>query len=276
MSVAILLLAAAATGSTAQAPDSGALAGFVALARAATARFHSLDDARAAGYRPVGPDFPSMGQHWVHSALILRETLDGAEPAILEYADVTGRPTLVGVAYAVLARDGRSPAGLPVPADAWHFHRGTVEQESFLPSHAGAAHVDPGPGIAVLHAWVWLDNPDGLLATDNWALPYARLGYEMPRDASRDAGRALTLAAGDGGRAYLEALLRVVGRPSPAEARRLATLVTRHQEATRALLRDARQGPPPATQLAACWSALWEDVRGVVRPEVWERLAASH
>lgn len=243
---------------------------FLATARTGTAPYRDVQVAQAAGYRPVGPDFPGMGRHWVHPALILRDTLDPAAPPILEYAYIAGRPTLVGVAYAKLVRDGTPPLGLPVPPDAWHFHQGTVEEESFLRSHAGVAHLEPGPRIAVLHAWIWLENPDGVLATDNWALPYARLGYRMPPDASQDAARALALASGDGGRHYVEALLLAVGRPSPAEGQTLARLVEKHQAAARALL------PGDAQALEHCWTELWKDVRGAVRPEVWDRLLALH
>jgi hypothetical protein len=277
VTLAALLLVATAAG---QSPD------FVAQARAGTARYRDVEVARAAGYRPVGPDFPGMGRHWVHPALILRDTLDPAAPPILEYAEIAGRPTLVGVAYAMLVRGGTPPPppplGLPVPPAAWHFHQGTVEEESFLRSHAGVVHVVPGeenaPRIAVLHAWIWLENPDGLLATDNWALPYARLGYRMPPGAPREAARALALAAGggDGGRNYVEALLRAVGRPSAAEGEALALLVARHQAAARALLPSDPGGSAPVEALAHCWTALLADVRAAVRPEVWERLLALH
>jgi len=249
---------------------------FIAAARIGTAAYRDVEVARAAGYRPVGPDFPGMGRHWVHPGLILRDTLDPAAPPILEYAEIAGRPTLVGIAYAKLVRDGTPPAELPVPSAAWHFHQGTVEEESFLRSHAGVAHLEPGPRIAVLHAWIWLANPDGLLATDNWALPYARLGYRMPPGASQEAARALALAAGDGGRHYVEALLRALGRPNAAEGQALALLVERHQAAARALLPGDADNPAPVEALAHCWVALLEDVRTAVRPEVWERLLALH
>jgi hypothetical protein len=254
---------------TIQAPGDSALAAFVARARAGTEALRSPEAARLAGYHPVGPDFPGMGRHWIHTALILRPTPDPAQPPVLEYAELNGTVTLVGVAYAVLVNGDTAPASLPVPAAAWHFHQGTVDEESFLRSHAGADHVTPGPGprLAVVHAWIWLDNPDGLLATDNWALPYARLGLRVPPNGSRAAARALALAAGDGGRMYLEALIHAVGQPSDSEAAALANVVRRHQE-------EARAHAPKIDELEACWRALWNDVKAVVRPEVWERLQA--
>lgn len=251
-------------------PGDSALATFVARARTGTEPFRDPERARAVGYRPVGPDFPGMGRHWIHPTLILRDSLDPAQPPVLEYADITGRLTLVGVAYAALVKDGAPPTSLPVQASDWHFHQGTVEEESFLRSHAGLGHVMPGaegPRIAVLHAWIWLDNPDGLLATDNWALPYARLGYPAPANISADAARALALAAGDAGRAYLEALLHAVGQPNADETTILAAVVARHQAAARAHV-------PNVTELEQCWMALWHDVQATVRPEVWERLQA--
>ena len=264
MRLVALFLVAAATQSAGQS------AGFVAQARAGTARYREVEAARAAGYRPVGPDFPGMGRHWVHPALILRDTLDPLAPPILEYTEIAGRPTLVGVAYAKLVNDATPPAGLPVPVAAWHFHQGTVEEESFVRGHAGMTPLVPGPRIAVLHAWIWLDNPDGLLATDNWALPYARVGYPMPPTASHDAARAVALAAGEDGRHYVEALFRSVGRPNAEEAQTLARLVEKHQAAARALL------PSDVAALAHCWTALFEDVLAAVRPEVRERLLALH
>lgn len=255
-----LLLAATLQGT--------ALDDFLAQARSGTARFQNPDSARAAGYRPVGPDFPGMGRHWVHPSLILRDTPDAAQPTVLEYAEISGRLTLVGVAYAVLVKDGTPPSALPVPASAWHFHQGTVEEESFLRSHAGMAHDMPGPKIAVLHAWVWLANPDGVLATDNWALPFARAGLAAPLRLSRTAARALALAD-DGGRLYMEALLHAVGQPNDAEMSALAAVVRRHQG-------EARAHGSRVDELEACWLAFWQDVKTTVRPEVWARLLDLH
>ena len=263
----ILVLALLAT---VQASGDAALATFVARARAGTEALRSPEAARLAGYHPVGPDFPGMGRHWIHTSLILRPTPDPAQPPVLEYAELNGTPTLVGVAYAVLVNGDTAPASLPVPVEAWHFHQGTVDEESFLRSHAGAGHAmpgPPGPRLAVVHAWIWLDNPDGLLATDNWALPYARLGLGVPPNGSRAAARALALAAGDGGRMYLEALIHAVGQPSEDEMRALASIVARHQVLARAQISSV-------AGLETCWAMLWQEAKSNVRPEVWERLEA--
>jgi hypothetical protein len=60
-------------------------------------------------------------------------------------------------------------------------------------------------GVAVLHAWIYVANPAGLFASDNWALPFVRLGLEPPARFPEAAARALALAA-DGAMFYVEQL----------------------------------------------------------------------
>jgi len=58
-----------------------------------------------------------------------------------------------------------------------------------------------------------------LLADDNWALPYARLGYRPPAQPSHAAARAMALAAGDGGR-MTRGAAACGGQPSDDEMKR--------------------------------------------------------
>lgn len=223
----------------AQAPDS--VADFVAAARAATARYQEPSVALAAGYRRVGPDFPGMGEHWVNAALLVNGVRDVAHPPILEYALLEGRRTLIGITYAVLVTNTVDvPLDFPAPASAWHFHSGTLDEESFLLSHEGLRHVvTTGPRIAVLHAWVWLQNPAGLFTTDNWALPFARFGLAPPPGVPEASARAAALAGG--GDAYVAALARVVRHPDRAGDARVRELLAREREAAGARLDAARR-----------------------------------
>lgn len=251
----------------------------VATARAATVRYQDQAAALADGYRAVGPDFPGMGVHWVNKGLLLTGTVDPAHPPVLEYADIDGRPTLVGVAYAALVTDSAPRSPLPVPAGAWHTHAGTVDEESFLLSHAGV-HSDHsqahGPRLAVAHAWIWLDNPAGLYETDNWALPCARLGFTPPAGLSADAGRALALAAG--ATAYFESLVRVVGAPDSAELVRLRAVLDRGaRDVSRLAGRGTGGTPlPPALvpDLESSWRRVWATLLATASPAVGRRLAA--
>ena len=193
---------------------------------------------------------------------------------ILEYATIDGRPALVGIAYAVLVPSGEPPAGLPVPPDAWHFHGGTVDAETFVSSHAGAGREGAGPRIAVLHVWLGIANPDGLFASDNWALPYARLGIPVPAVPAAAVTRALGLAACAG---YFDALVGVVGRPPGGERDTLAAIARNAGQEALAVL-AARRAPPAldaddARRLAAVWTGFWDALRRAASPPVWARLA---
>jgi hypothetical protein len=263
---------------TAQAPDSAA--DFVAAARAATARYQEPSVALAAGYRPLGPDFPSMGEHWVNAALLVNGVRDVAHPPILEYAILEGRRTLIGITYAVLVTNAMDvPPDFPVPASAWHFHGGTLEEESFILSHEGLRHEDAtGPRIAVLHAWVWLENPAGVFTTDNWALPFARFGLVPPPGAPEASARAAALAGG--GDAYVAALARVVGHPDSAGDARVREVLAREREATGARLVAARRRGSltraDVDSLAEAWHRTVTSLSGWLRTDsLGSRLSAG-
>lgn len=229
---------------------------FAAAARAGSARYGELDSAIADGFRRIGGDFPGMGEHWVHSGRLMSGVVDAARPVILSYASIGGRPTLVGVAYALPLGAGDSLP--PVPRNAWHAHAGSVEDASFLPSHAGHMAAK-GSRIAVLHAWVWLDNPAGPFATDNPALPFARAGLP-PAPASPPALRALALAYG-GVPFYASAVSRSA---SLDDAGRLKILGLLDGGAARA--RAAIGAHPegfPDEALEVIWEGVWDDIAAV-------------
>jgi hypothetical protein len=228
---------------SAQAPDS--VAAFTAAVRAATERYREPSVALAEGYRRLGPDFPGMGEHWVNAALLVNGVRDVAHPPILEYAILEGRRTLIGITYAVLVTDRfDAPRDFPVPASAWHFHGGTLDEESFILSHEGLRHAaTTGPRIAVLHAWVWLENPAGVFTTDNWALPFARFGLAPPPGVPEASARAAALAGG--GDAYIAALVRAVRHPDSAGDARVREVLARTRSRRRPARRARRRGTAP-------------------------------
>ncbi len=242
------------------------VAEFVAAARAATYRYHQQSAAVADGYRRIGPDFPSMGEHWVSVPLVVREDVDPLHPPILEYVTVAGKPVLAGVAYTQLVRNGPPRAPLPAPASAWHYHAGSVDEESFILSHAqrgDSAAQGSGPRIAVLHAWLWVNNPAGLFATDNWALPWHRLGIAPPPDSDRPSPAGFTAALAAGGGEYFLALLRIRDGLKPERAEPVAKLFKRFAGLWRARLQGpATRGlPVPMTELSEDWADLETELR---------------
>lgn len=137
----------------------------LAKVRAATAKYHDLAVAEAAGYQVVGecvfdepdPDVPGdvsegvMGYHYVNFGLF-EAPLKATEPAGLLYLpDKDGVLHLAGVEYFKIDEDQ------------------STETNDDKPSLFGEPFAGPmdghGPGMPIhydLHVWVWKHNPSGM------------------------------------------------------------------------------------------------------------------
>lgn len=158
----------------------GGNARFAAL-RQATAAFHDVDKAIAAGYLPptaecvVGPT-GAMGIHAVNPALAGDQVIDPLRPEVLLYEPKPGGAVkLVGVEYfqAALVRNKAtgaiSPWFQPTPWSDAEF-----ELVGPRPSALGQPFDGPMPGHEPgmpwhydLHVWAWTPNPDGDFAPFN-------------------------------------------------------------------------------------------------------------
>jgi hypothetical protein len=127
----------------------------VALIRAATAAFASLDEAVAAGYaRDVAhcldnPPHGAMGYHHQNASL-LDDRIELERPEILVYERLPdGEYRFNGVEYIV-------------PFSAW-------PADAPEPPTAMGRELKPAPSLRLwyLHVWVWLENPSGLFADWN-------------------------------------------------------------------------------------------------------------
>jgi hypothetical protein len=127
----------------------------LAQVRRATARFHRVEVAEAAGFVNVNvgecvahPELGAMGYHFVNFGLMDLE-LDPEQPEILVYApSPSGNLKLVAVEYAV-----------PIePWDALYDYPPMV-----LGQHL---HQAPHLGLYILHAWIWQNNPAGMF--EDW------------------------------------------------------------------------------------------------------------
>ena len=258
---------------------------FTAAVRAATARYHDRAVAVAEGYRLIGRDFPGMGEHWINIGLIFDGRLEPTRPEFLSYVTVAGVPRLVGVAYAVPLLPGESPPAWPWADVTWHDHARTVDEETLLP-HADSAHDGHGPShpssartavdeprLAMAHAWVWLRNPQGDFASDNWALPYFRLGLTTPEGAPVASARALSLLTG--GADYISEVARAGGHASPAREAAFHRSVIRAQRSVVKIL-DRCQGsslaPAQLVRLAQVWCRLWKELDRALTPSTRTRM----
>jgi len=257
--VAVLVAVAAGCGGHPRRQAALSPNDFVTAARAGTARYASQEAAIADGFRRVGTDFPAMGEHWVNLPQVMADSFTPARPSVLTYITVGGVPRLAGVAYTKLLAPDEQPPDFAPARGHWHEHNGSIVEESFLAGHA--SRVSSGElRLAILHAWIWIENPDGLFVTDNWSLPFIRLGTAMPSSHGRDAARsaALATAAAD----YYGQAIDAALAPSPAERSRVeATLAEYRRRASEVVQAGTARGRLTAVEaerLASIWPDLWQ------------------
>lgn len=135
-----------------------------AVAAAATARFHDLDAAQAAGYTIhvadaagltciAQPGEGAMGDHFANGALLLDSgVIDAAEPEALVYERRNdGTFKLVALEYIVFQADWQAAGNTSPPALF-----GRTFDLVASPNRYGL------PAFYALHAWLWKPNPSGL------------------------------------------------------------------------------------------------------------------
>lgn len=247
---------------------------FVERARAATAKYHDLSAAIAAGYRLVGPDFPGMGEHWVHTRRVVQRTVNVERPSVLSYLRVDGEPILTGVAFARPVQPGEEPPPFIIPG-LWHFHSGSIDEETLLLNPRSMHHDSAAqPRLAMVHAWIWMENPDGVFAQDNWALPFRRLGLSVPEAVPPQAGKALFLLSD--GVAYYTRLIETAGTPSTSDRAAIQQVLERFhaqvQMRYRAMHDVGAVSEADIAWLVAQWHALWAALKAAVHPALWAEI----
>ena len=247
---------------------------FVECARAGTEKYRNRALAVADGYRRIGRDFPAMGEHWIRLSLLFDGKFHPSRPEVLNYVIVGGKPELAGVGYAVpLLADERVPDG-PAGRDAWHDHDRTIENETVLPHHHAQSQERSGARLAMLHAWIWCDNPDGMFIADNWALPFLRAGLRPESRPPVAAARALSLATG--GRDYFEMSIDAAGANGADERTAVKDAMDRAQASGVSVL-EALQSDGirdvHIARLVAIWTDMWNAIDQALAPQVRQKLS---
>ncbi len=250
--------------------DDAVIARFVSQARAGTERYRDRTVAIDEGFRLVGPDFPGMGEHWINVGRLLSARFDPANPAMLQYAEIDGRPTLVAITYALALVTGDSVPGFPNRA-LWHQHRSTVDEESLIDQHVLDDSNRAGGRIAMLHAWVWLDNPAGLFQSDNWRLPFERL-HLTPVAAAIPSGAARALSLLTRGDAYHETAFAQIGGANGTDSVAIRGAIIRARARADSVVKSRRDVDGMIVGLADVWQAMWAEMDAAVRPEVRQNL----
>jgi hypothetical protein len=256
-----------------RAPDPD-LEAFVQQATESTLPFRSRAAAIRAGYRRLGADFPGMGEHWVHPVLAIRGEIDAAHPPVLSYVEIDDEPVLVGLAFTVPLGPDDEPPAEPFGTHAFHDHSGNVDEETLLLNHPGSMHNGGSRyRLSMVHVWTGAENPDGLLAQNNWTLPWLRAGLTPPAGADREAARGVSL--GYGGRAFYAELLSRAARLTAEEEAAIGAVLDRSASRVEGLVAAAAAagGAAEPEAFAGAWRELWRAVREAVSAEAWAGLA---
>jgi hypothetical protein len=144
----------------------------LAQVRAATARFHRVEEAIAAGYElgwvngagvriiagcVAHPTAGAMGYHYINEELMDDLAVDPLEPEALVYAPAPdGGLKLVAVEWIVRGPQSNPPG---VPEDAPPPTVLGMDMHILVPP--------PGPAFYLTHAWIWMHNPAGMFADWN-------------------------------------------------------------------------------------------------------------
>jgi hypothetical protein len=190
---ALVLVSFPAAGTVGAASGRGSTARDLALAIAATARFHSSDQAAGGGYGPFPAGVPlhecissfdgtgSMGFHYVNGHLLDANVAANA-PEVLVYApDQNGKRKLVALEYVVFQADWIEAHG-----DGMPMLFGQPFMATPFPNRYGI------PAFFALHVWLYQSNPAGMFAPFN---PNVSCGAAAATSsAGRTAAATLTAA----------------------------------------------------------------------------------
>ena len=264
-----------ASGTTTDAALSPELHAQLEAVRRATERYRDHAAAVRDGYRLFGEEGALMGEHWYHPDLTKRP-LDLERPSTLQYATIGGRKVLVGVAYTLYRRPGEPlPEGFAGGGDHWHTHdvaklAGALLAERPLLRGIVNRRLERGDGrtlLTMVHAWIWLENPDGTFAQSHRALPYLRAGLpaEWAAGADEAAAQGVALLSG-GGCAREVKRTDKLARLDGGQERDLADACRRSAAAVRAALERTRDPRTVNGTAAAAWES-FEDARArILRP----------
>jgi hypothetical protein len=144
----------------------------LALVRGATARFHRVEEAIAAGYElgwvngsgvriltgcVAHPTAGAMGYHYFNAELMDDLEVDPLQPEVLVYAPAADGSLRLGAVEWVVRGPQSNPPGWPAGAPP----------PTVLGMDMHILVPPPGPAFYLMHAWIWMNNPAGMFADWN-------------------------------------------------------------------------------------------------------------
>lgn len=247
----------------------------VSQIREATKLYKSTKEAEKAGYRPFGPDMPNMGQHWINTRIALVSNLELNKPSTLTYLSINGEAILTGVAYTTSVQPGEAPPDLPLQEMKWHFHAGSLEDEAHGIHRAFRSQDQKYLAkLAMVHAWVWSENPAGIFSPDNWSLSFIRHGLKPPSDIAEPASKALFLASGHVDY-YMKFIELCVQQDTfdKGSIRNILKVYSRKIESLASYIPENRMVLQREQQrIEVAWNNMWDMIRAELGPDLWHKV----
>lgn len=243
---------------------------FVESVRAATIPYHDLEAALTDGYVKFGPEMPNMGEHYVHPAYAVRDKIDFMRPPVLTYLPLNGKRILTGIAYTIPVQPGELPPEISQNNVRWHFHSGDLLEEAYgLHTKQKQEDVSGIVRLAMIHAWIWTENPDGLFEPDNWALMYKAAGLNPPQKPDPDVARYLFLMRG--GVNYYTTFVELAVRPAPEALTGINTILRNHalnaEQTFEKLSEQKTKDTTFEVIFSKSWQKMWRDIYEVLPAE---------
>lgn len=245
--------------------------------RLATDQFKDPKNAQAAGYRSLGPDMPNMGVHWINTGIAVQRTIDFENPSTLTYLPVNGSLQLTGVAYTSPVKTGETAPVLPIESMKWHYHSGSLEKEAhgIHTEHMQRAQTEE-MNLAMIHVWVWSDNPDGIFSADNWALSYYRFGLKPPKpeELDPDVSKALFLASGKVD--YYLKFIELSIEPETLDEGQIRPVLSEYSSRVNDVLKPYEPGNSLSAnhrkEISELWFDMWQQIKRILAPKKWDKI----
>jgi hypothetical protein len=243
--------------------------------RSATKKYHDINIAELEGFVPFGPDMPNMGEHFVNPGLAVSRNFDPLTPSVLTYLNINGNMVLTGVAYTIPVHPGETPPGLLFPGAEWHYHKGNLVEESYgLHNHNMNLTNSNQMRLGMVHAWVWMENPDGFFVADNWSLNYNRLGIAPNNKPDPDASKALFLLFE--GVDYYTKFTELAASPSEETLTNIRKQIQQTKLQVTEIVSHLAPGdkihPEDEKMLAQLWREMWMLVKEMADTETWNNI----
>lgn len=143
-------------------------------------KYQDVGKARADGFLQVTDEVPNMGAHFVHPVRSLDGTFEPSQPEILMYVrGDKGEWSLAGASFVLLKEQFGSehPEAFTGPLDNWHTHYNLCTGPGVISRSSTPEECNAQGGVWVpsygwmIHAWVVVDNPQGVFSMWNPNLP---------------------------------------------------------------------------------------------------------